>query len=314
MRGSKQQQKKLHRSSRNNQDRCSNTGGERASARFDFETMEGDLDETVQRCASLLTSDDGIGSACSLLMGLWREGSSDEKRMIFARLAQEVAASHGGTVLRHLLWRTLGQPYLPLDSQGQQNFLASVHCNLSLGMLTSSKVVVERCLREGLGLKDLWESGVGPKENGSGMRQGKTLDSGRGPKEEETGRVPEERETARQIYARLMLHIAHFSAIVRLSGELSIRPAVNNLVTLVVAGSLECLSNFARASKAFRDAIRDAAEEQNMFERFGDLLRPEHLTKIVPHTALEIRLSLASLAVSLAHSADSQLWAIDRGL
>ncbi|GAQ86946.1 hypothetical protein KFL_003220080 [Klebsormidium nitens] len=84
---------------------------------------------------------------------------------------------------------------------------------------------------------------------------------------------------------------------------------------LLVAGSLECLANCVRGSKVFRDAMREAMEQRNMFEQFGKFLSTEFLSRTVSaEVALIIRLHLAGMAVSLAFSADSRLWAIDRGL
>ncbi|GAQ91545.1 hypothetical protein KFL_008040010, partial [Klebsormidium nitens] len=78
--------------------------------------------------------------------------------------------------------------------------------------------------------------------------------------------------------------------------------------------SLECLVNFARASKAFWDSIRDSRTQQDVFHQFQDLLRPAFLAAMTPEHAHKIRFYLASLAVSLAFSTDSQTWAIDGGL
>ncbi|GAQ80472.1 hypothetical protein KFL_000550040 [Klebsormidium nitens] len=281
-------------------------------ARFVCKAMEGDLDETVERCASLLTSEsDGIRAGWSLLIGLLQGG--DENRLRFARVAQEIAACNGGAVLRRLLWLTLGRLYrIELDTEGRQHFLASSY-TLSLGMLTSSKVVVKRCLREGL-RPGGEENKFRPEEDDeTGTKRGEK-DNGGGPEEKRNGRGPEEKENARQIYAHLLRHVAHFCKIVRLSGGLWNSSTLKRLSTLVVAGSLECLANFARASKAFRDAIRDAAEEPNMFEQLTDLLRSECVAQMSSDIVRKIRLALAGLAVSLASSADSQFWAIDRGL
>ncbi|GAQ88154.1 hypothetical protein KFL_004040140 [Klebsormidium nitens] len=248
--------------------------------------MEGDLDNIVERCASLLTSADGIWSGCGLLLALSKSG--DENRISFARVAQEIAARDGGAVLRRLFYI------------------------VSLATLTSSKVVVERCLRDGLPPEGA-ERGRGPEENGTGTGREKTH-SEREPEEGKIGRGPEEKENARQIYARLVLHIEHFSGPARLLEALLNSPQLTAFNSLMVAASLESLANFARASKAFREAIREAAEERNVFEQFGDLLRAEYLAKMSRRIALEIRLALASLAVSLAYSVDSQMWAIVRGL
>ncbi|GAQ80476.1 hypothetical protein KFL_000550070 [Klebsormidium nitens] len=162
---------------------------------FICNTMQGDLDETVERCASLLTSDDGIRSGCSLPMGLCKS-PEDENGLRFARLAQEIAAWDGGAVLRRLLWLTLGRPYrIDGDSKGRQHLLASSY-TLSLGMLTSSKVVVERGTAAGRGGIRI-PAGRGWKRNRAGeKRRGRST----GP-ETERKRVGKEGERAADLRA-----------------------------------------------------------------------------------------------------------------
>ena len=54
------------------------------------------------------------------------------------------------------------------------------------------------------------DSRRGPEENGTATGREKT-DSGREPEGRKIGGVPEDKENARQIYARLVLHIEYFS-------------------------------------------------------------------------------------------------------
>ncbi|GAQ84732.1 hypothetical protein KFL_002030140 [Klebsormidium nitens] len=89
---------------------------------------------------------------------------------------------------------------------------------------------------------------------------------------------------------------------------------LRHLSEIAIADSLECLVNFARGSKRFRDALRDSLDQRSGFEQFKDLLDAEFLSSLFAPVALKIRLHLSSLAVNLAFSADSQSWAIDMGL
>lgn len=82
----------------------------------------------------------------------------------------------------------------------------------------------------------------------------------------------------------------------------------------MIVRPLECLANFARGSKVFRDVIKAALEEQTIFEVFGSFLSAKFLCKISAEENWEVRVALDSLVESLALSTDSQLWALDKGL
>lgn len=99
--------------------------------------MEGDLDEMVELCASLLTSEDGITKGCSLLMDLCQV-EEVEQRLRFAKVAQEIAACNGGAILRRLLWLALDQSdRIGVERKAREIFLACDYI-LSLTMLTST--------------------------------------------------------------------------------------------------------------------------------------------------------------------------------
>lgn len=108
---------------------------------------------------------------------------------------------------------------------------------------------------------------------------------------EEEGRKRRRLEEGRkkrkmQMYAQLVQHSGFFYALARASEDPDINnPALKDLGNLMVAGLLEILANFASASKAFRDAVRDAAEDRNIFEHFEHLFQSEYLAKMSPRTA-----------------------------
>ncbi|GAQ83032.1 hypothetical protein KFL_001330150 [Klebsormidium nitens] len=81
-----------------------------------------------------------------------------------------------------------------------------------------------------------------------------------------------------------------------------------------VLAPLECLANFAAHSKVFRQAMKDACEERTLFDRLGFLLSAGIQRTLSRRNAQRIRVLMADVAVTLAFSADSQLWALDRGV
>lgn len=104
--------------------------------------MEEDLDETVERCASLLMSSDRVELSAGnfLLNSLQAVETLAAER--FDRLVQEVAAYRGGSVLRRLLHPVL-QGCETASTEEQE-----AYHTVALASLSVSKVVVERCLRK----------------------------------------------------------------------------------------------------------------------------------------------------------------------
>ncbi|GAQ83610.1 hypothetical protein KFL_001540280 [Klebsormidium nitens] len=232
--------------------------------------MEKILDLTVERYAALLTSNDAdqLKVAYDLLPELYGGSYRNGRGEAFARVVQEIAAYQGGRVLKRLLPSTLGRSFETSLTEGLRHFTYSI---LALAMLTSSKVVVERYLREGSG--------------------------------------PDEKENAREILSRLL------RLTVRIARTLQGDRAYSTFRTLVIIPSLECLTNFARGSKIFRNAMKECAENGSIFEQYKALLFAESSADESPASETKmVRFHLASMAVSLAFSADSQMWALDMGL
>ncbi|GAQ83609.1 hypothetical protein KFL_001540270 [Klebsormidium nitens] len=120
----------------------------------------------------------------------------------------------------------------------------------------------------------------------------------------------DEKENAREILTRLVRQTVGIARMQFQENKVS-----RAFGTLVIVPSLECLANFARRSKVFRDAIKECAENGSIFDQYKTLLSAETLAAVSPASqTVRVRFHLASIAVSLAFSADSQMWAIDMGL
>ncbi|GAQ86952.1 hypothetical protein KFL_003220140 [Klebsormidium nitens] len=238
--------------------------------------MEGGLDQTVERCASMLLLEDlnQIKAGRKLLEAV--RHSPDLSNDDFSRVAQEVAAFQGGAVMSRFLSfvtpASVSRLYLPgADSQleGLKRFL---HATPALCHLTGSKIVVDRFLRD------------------------------------DTGTIQKVR--AENVHIQLMNQVTQ---VVDVSERMK-SSMFNPLEIMTFLASLECLSNFARASKTFRDVMKEPTEQRKTFEQFSDLRSSKNLAKMTAGSSLRLRLGLACLAASFAFAEDSQLWAIDSGL
>lgn len=90
---------------------------------------------------------------------------------------------------------------------------------------------------------------------------------------------------------------------------------IGSYVRGTITVPLMALANFARGSRrGFREVMMESSQEQSIFESLGYLLSSDFLSKLTARSAFEIRTWLSSLAATLAFSADSQLWALDKGL
>jgi hypothetical protein len=90
----------------------------------------------------------------------------------------------------------------------------------------------------------------------------------------------------------------------------ALKPRDDMRILMVEAG-LEGLANFARHSRAFRQLLR----QNHLFAELEYFLSTEYLTAMAcPAHARNVRLLLSGLAVSLAFSPDSRMWAVDTGL
>ncbi|GAQ91435.1 hypothetical protein KFL_007840050 [Klebsormidium nitens] len=229
--------------------------------------MEEDLDEKVKSCAALLISDD-LGEFAKgyneLETAFEQPGSEGRERS--ARLAQELAAFQGGAVLERIF---AGAPgcYRYADADKAHNHYGG--CCLVSALLTSSKVVVERCL--------------GMIEEG------------------------EERRCAQEIYETMSRDA--------LQRARELKRGDDTMAGLFfVVAPLQCLANIARASRVFRDGMQDVLKDHTLFEQLGFFLSAEFLKKLCDSNAYAVRLALSSLAMTLAFSSDTQLWALDKGL
>ncbi|GAQ83033.1 hypothetical protein KFL_001330160 [Klebsormidium nitens] len=93
-------------------------------------------------------------------------------------------------------------------------------------------------------------------------------------------------------------------------GQVNLNPFAKAMVVL----PFECLANFVRHSKAFRQAMKEASAERTLFDQLGFLVSAGVHRKLSPENSQRIRVAMADVATSLALSADSQLWALDKGV
>ncbi|GAQ85342.1 hypothetical protein KFL_002300140 [Klebsormidium nitens] len=83
---------------------------------------------------------------------------------------------------------------------------------------------------------------------------------------------------------------------------------------MMVVAPLECLTNFVRVSRSFRDAIENSLAEISMPESLGFFLSAEFLDALSKKDAFAVQYLFSSIAASLALYPDSQIWALDKGL
>ncbi|GAQ83149.1 hypothetical protein KFL_001370190 [Klebsormidium nitens] len=83
---------------------------------------------------------------------------------------------------------------------------------------------------------------------------------------------------------------------------------------VMMTAPLQIVANFARGSEAFREAMREVAEQQSLFDYLGPLLSQDFLNKLPAEDSFGVRAWMTRLVTSLAFAADSQLWALERGL
>lgn len=112
--------------------------------------MDKDLDKTVDRFAKMLLQTDipeDVWSVCLLLEDV--SFTRPEGREVSARAVQELAAYQGRFVLQTILTRVLREVHLEREMTEEYVKKVLGVYNMScqtLGTLTGSKVVVERCL------------------------------------------------------------------------------------------------------------------------------------------------------------------------
>ncbi|GAQ91209.1 hypothetical protein KFL_007430065 [Klebsormidium nitens] len=140
-----------------------------------------DLESLVEQCAAMLLSDDVniLDKGIQILRGKYIVTASKQAEQL-ARIAQEIAVYNGGVVLKKL-WEGLqlrtseGCPKPPTTY--------STGCNFALSILSSNKVVVERCLKilgakERLAARDIYRtlSGMAVQEARSLKRIGAAVE------------------------------------------------------------------------------------------------------------------------------------------
>lgn len=82
----------------------------------------------------------------------------------------------------------------------------------------------------------------------------------------------------------------------------------------MIVAALGSINTLARCSKAFRNGMKDSLDDGSLYESFSFFLSPEFLGVVSAGSAFQARFALADLALSLAIPADSQSWALDKGL
>ncbi|GAQ90849.1 hypothetical protein KFL_006920030 [Klebsormidium nitens] len=255
--------------------------------------MDEDLEQTVERYATLLTSNDAerFEKGCALIddacyqseeVGNQKAESSwapksrievqvgNQKQERFARIAQELAVYKGSAVLLRL-WEGALTERSRLEQFGDASTAVrffQTSC-IAVACLSTSKVVVERCLKE------LGAAG--------------------------------QKRIAREVYETFYARAS------RAAREMDPEKLIA-YGRLMVATPLKCVANFALASKAFREAMREYSAERSLFEQFGHFLSAEFRSKLLSGSATSVPLFLSDLAMTLAFSTDSQMWALDKGL
>jgi hypothetical protein len=235
---------------------------------------EEDLDHFVGRCASSLMSDDW-GEVLSVTK-LLNEVHDSTKR---ARIAQEIAAYKGGSVLSLLLKRIrrysgnpcsrseeseeMKDPDIRVDFPGidEKKYVVPLFIwTFALVRLADCKVMMDRCLRED-----------------------STISRG-----------------LAEAFASLVL--------MGLEGLRCMKTSVWMLLT-----GLEGFLKFSNSSRGFRDTMKQLRNLAHVFESFVSMLSKENLRLLGENSAVA-KLYLSNLILLLALSPDSQMWAIDMGL
>lgn len=86
-------------------------------------------------------------------------------------------------------------------------------------------------------------------------------------------------------------------------------------ISLVRIG-IEGLTNLARSSRLFREALKDLPNTTEIFDVFKRVFSKQLSKRLEPDqkTIRDFKYLLSSVVASLAFSADSQMWALERGL
>lgn len=256
-----------------------------------------DQDEIVEQCGTLLMSEDvktvadGFYALQAVALDAQRQGSRG-----LGRVLQELAAYKGGAVIERVLRgaKRNSDSNCELDNSGTdagpQKFIDGVKignepvfdfimCSWALGLLSRSTVVVERCLAAGA---------MGEEQTAKELYRSLTGNALKG---------------ARQLaYGPWAEPLPKWEEAIAVFGE------------QMIVAALESAMSFLRYSRVFRDSMRDALEESSLFEDLGFFLAEDFLAMISADWDDRIRRVMADLAVSLAMSTDSQLWALDKGL
>lgn len=117
-----------------------------------------------------------------------------------------------------------------------------------------------------------------------------------------------EKQVAQQIYERLTENA------LKVAGGVQGGQQYGALIRLMVVAPLECMSNFLRVSRIFRDGMRESLGGTIILDSLGLFLSAGFLDNVSEDDATLVQYFLSSVVASLAFYTDSQTWALDEGL
>jgi hypothetical protein len=236
---------------------------------------EEDLDHFVDHCASSLMSDEWheVLSVTNLL----DEVHDSTKR---ARIAQEIAAYKGGSVLRLLLkrlWRSLGKP---CSREERSEDIKDPDNQFDFPEIDEEKYVVPL---------SVWTFALVTLANckvtmDCSLREDSTISRG----------------------------LAEAFASLVIMGLESLRCMKTESVWMLLTG-LEGFLNFSISLRGFQDTMKQLRNLAHVFESFVSMLSKENL-HLLGEDSVEVKRYLSNLILLLALSPDSQVWALDMGL